>query len=70
MSPHRFIVGQTVEFQPGPFDGNVPRGLYTITRQLPGDAHDREYRVKSERDGHERVMREKQLRAGAEAPRL
>jgi hypothetical protein len=62
MSLHRFAVGERVEFSPGRFDGNVPRGLYTITRQLPSETPDMQYRVKSVRDSHERVVRQSQLR--------
>jgi hypothetical protein len=62
LAPHRFSVGQKVEFVPQRFDGNVPRGLYTVVRQLPGPDHDREYRVKHGQDGHERVVLEGQLR--------
>lgn len=63
--PHKFAVGQDVEFLPGPFDGNTPRGVYTITRALPGDDLDRTYRARSAKDGLERVFRETQLRPGA-----
>jgi len=65
MAPHKFTVGQDVEFQPGPFDGNTPRGIYTITRALPGDDLHRTYRARSTKDGIERVFREGQLRPGA-----
>jgi hypothetical protein len=64
MPPHGFTIGQSVELTPGRLDGNVPRGTYTILRLLPNDAADREYRVRNARDGHERVVRESQLRAG------
>lgn len=64
MPPHGFAIGQSVELTPGRLDGNVPRGTYTILRLLPNDASDREYRVRNARDGHERVVRESQLRAG------
>lgn len=64
MPPHNFIVGQSVELFPGRLDGNVPRGAYTVQRLLPNDGSDREYRVRNVRDGHERVVRESQLRAG------
>lgn len=64
MPPHGFTIGQSVELTPGRLDGNVPRGTYTILRLLPNDAADREYRVRNTRDGHERVVRESQLRAG------
>jgi hypothetical protein len=64
MAPHRFRVGQHVEFQAGAWDANIPRGLYTITRTMPGDDLDRTYRARSQADGLERVFREKQLRLG------
>ncbi|WP_149537442.1 hypothetical protein [Siccirubricoccus phaeus] len=66
--PHGYSVGQTVELNPGRYDGNVPRGAYTVLRLLPNDAEDREYRVKSRHDGHERVVRESQLRPGPASP--
>ena len=64
MPPHNFTIGQRVELVPSRMDGNVPRGLYTVERLLPNDSADREYRVKSVQDGHERVLRESQLREG------
>ncbi|MDN3566924.1 hypothetical protein ACFQY5_06815 [Paeniroseomonas aquatica] len=67
MSTHLYTIGQHVEFIAGRFDGNVPRGLYTVVRQLPGPANDREYRVKHQKDGHERIVLESQLRVGPPA---
>ena len=70
MPLHSFAVGQSVELVPGRYDGSAPGGIYTVVRQLPNDATDREYRVKNVRDGHERVVRESQIRGGrAAAPR-
>ena len=71
MTVHRFRVGQDVEFLPGPWDTNIPRGTYTITRTLPGDSQDLSYRARSAKDGLERVFREQQLRPGSDlfAPR-
>ncbi|MBX6743936.1 MAG: hypothetical protein IRY87_18025 [Acetobacteraceae bacterium] len=69
MSPHRYAVGQNVEFVPRRFDGNVPRGTYTVVRQLPGPPNDREYRVKHLQDGHERIVLESQLRGHPSFPR-
>jgi hypothetical protein len=66
--PHGFSVGQSVELCPGRYDGNVPRGAYTVLRLLPNDGADREYRVRHQRDGHERVVRESQLRPGLASP--
>lgn len=63
MTRHKFAVGQLVEFLPGRMDFNVPRGTYTIVRQLPMEANDCQYRVKNAHDGHERIMRESQLAA-------
>ncbi len=64
MQPHSFSVGQSLELLAGRYDGNVPRGAYTVLRLLPNDGRDREYRVRNQRDGHERVVRESQLRRG------
>jgi hypothetical protein len=64
MIQHKFAVGQEVDFLPGRMDFNVPRGTYTIVRQLPIEANDCQYRVKYGRDGHERIMRESQLVPG------
>ena len=64
MQPHGFSVGESVELCPSRYDGNVPRGIYTVLRLLPNDGADREYRVRFQRDGHERVVRESQLRPG------
>jgi hypothetical protein len=66
MAPHKFAVGQDVEFLPGPMDNNVPRGTYTITRVMPGDSQERSYRARSSKDGLERVFREQQLRPGSD----
>lgn len=62
MPLHSFAVGQSVEFLPNRFEGSAPRGLYTVLRLLPNDSSDREYRVRNVRDGHERVVRESQIR--------
>jgi hypothetical protein len=62
MTPHKFAIGEKVEFSPGRFEGNVPRGSYTIARLLPSETADHQYRVKNLRDSHERVVRESQLR--------
>lgn len=64
LAPHRYSVGQKVELVPRRWDGNLPRGVYTVVRLLPGPDHDREYRVKNQQDGHERVVLESQLRDG------
>lgn len=65
MTPHKFTVGQTVEFRPGAGDLPGSRGAYTILRALPGDDLDRTYRARGAGDGQERVLREKQLTPAA-----
>ncbi len=61
MTLHRFTVGQKVSFQPGAADLRQLRGSYTIVRALPSETRDQQYRVKSDQDGHERVVLESQL---------
>jgi hypothetical protein len=62
MVSHAFTVGQRVIFTPGRDDANVPRGAYVITRLMPFEGVEQQYRVKSAADAHERVARESQLR--------
>lgn len=64
MALHSFAVGQSIELALSRFEGTAPAGMYTVVRLLPNDASDREYRVKNVRDGHERVVRESQIRRG------
>ena len=61
MAKHKFAVGERVRLTLGRFDGNVPPGIYTISRLLPADGSVCQYRVKHTEDGHERVVREGQL---------
>jgi hypothetical protein len=58
---HKFAVGQTVRFSPGLGPGNSVPGSFKIVRLLPEAASVLQYRVKSQSDGHERVVREDQL---------
>ena len=62
---HKFEVGQIVEFRPQDRSGALS-GPYLVTKQLPGSDHDPEYRIKSEREAHQRVARQSQLRAAGE----
>ncbi|MFH5926859.1 hypothetical protein [Roseomonas xinghualingensis] len=65
MQSHRFEVGQNIELLAGFLTPRDALGHYTVVRLLPNDAPDREYRIKNDRDGHERVVRESQMRLGA-----
>jgi hypothetical protein len=61
MSAHKFAVGQTVRFSPDRYPGGARPGSFKIVRLLPEAASVLQYRVKSQVDGHERVVREDQL---------
>jgi hypothetical protein len=63
MPRFKFQVGQTVTLIPSRLDPHVPAGTYVIQRQLPAEGNDLRYRVKSNQDGHERVVPEAQLQA-------
>ena len=61
MPAHKFVVGQKVRFTPEM--GQVAnRGeTFVIVRQLPETDGVPQYQIKSEVDGHARVVRENQL---------
>jgi hypothetical protein len=59
---HKFETGQTVYFSPGPYGDDSARGRYRIVRLLPEADGLPQYRIKSETDDHERVVRESQIR--------
>jgi hypothetical protein len=61
MLVHKFSIGQTVRFSPDRNQEVAARGSFTVVRLLPEEASVFQYRVKSQRDGHERVVREDQL---------
>lgn len=61
MKDHRFAVGQTVRFSPGPGHIKGGSGSYKVVKLLPAEYNDQQYRVKSALDGHERVVKESQL---------
>ena len=61
MATHKFAVGQTVRFSPDPGQEHAKGGLFKIVRLLLEAENVRQYRVKSETDGHERVVREDRL---------
>lgn len=59
--PHRFAVGQKVCFTPEM--GQLARRdeAFLIVRQLPESGGVLQYQIKSEIDGHARIVRESQL---------
>jgi hypothetical protein len=59
---HKFTVGKLVNFQPDrKHQGNAAWGLYEVTKQLPYNGREYEYRIKNQRESHERIAMESQL---------
>ena len=56
----RFRVGQTVRFMPGTHE-RAYGGLYEVIARLPEERGERQYRLKSTNDNHERIVRESQI---------
>jgi hypothetical protein len=61
LSDHKFKVGQTVHYTSGPYGRSATSGVYKITQLLPPEGDDRQYRIKSTNEPHERVAKESQL---------
>jgi len=62
MTVHKYAIGQTVRFSPDRNqEGPGGRGSFKVVRLLPETESVLQYRVKSQMDGHERVVREDQL---------
>ena len=61
--PHKFIIGQAVEYTPG--RGHyAPPGLYIVTARLPERDGEFEYHIRPTSEPHEmRVARESELQA-------
>lgn len=52
---HKFAVGIIVGYRPG---SNGERSRFRVTRHLPDGGQGLQYRIRSERDGQERVVLE------------
>lgn len=61
IAAHKFEVGQALYYSPSVFEPATLQGIYRVVRLLPADGGDNQYRLKSESDGHERVVREGQV---------
>ena len=59
MPSHRFKVGDIVAINPAS-SRFVPAGVFEVVKQLPGNG-EREYRIKSANEPHERVALESEL---------
>ena len=63
---HKFELGQSVFLQSTMFNRDAARGAYRVTRQLPERDGEFEYQVKRPGEPHERVVKERDLSAGAQ----
>ena len=61
MPSHKFKVGDVVAFIPAVSRLYVPGGVYEVIKVLPDPNGEREYRIKSANEPHERVARESEL---------
>ena len=61
MSKHKFTLGQTVRFIHRGYLASAARDDYKVTRLLPVEGLECEYRIKSADEPFERVARESQL---------
>jgi hypothetical protein len=63
MPSHKFRIGETVILRPA-VSRNVPGGIYEVTKQLPHNGREFEYRIKSASEEHERAALESELTKG------
>ncbi|MFZ0989298.1 MAG: hypothetical protein WAN27_16390 [Xanthobacteraceae bacterium] len=47
MSNHKYKIGQSVNYTSGPFGAGLATGVYKITRLLPPEGNDFQYKIKS-----------------------
>ena len=66
---HKFNVGQLVQFHPNRNERfAAPGGAYEITKRLPHNGQEYEYRIKSAQEGYERTAVESQLTSLSSEP--
>jgi hypothetical protein len=53
--------GQLLHFSPGLSGDRKNAGMYRVVRQLPESGSMLQYRIQSDLDGHERIVREDQI---------
>jgi hypothetical protein len=61
MPEHKFRIGQAVEYFVGRRFDRLAGGGYTIVRLLPLEQNIPQYRIKSTRDGRERLVHESEI---------
>ena len=62
LGDHRFKVGQSVNYMPGPRSQAGSSGVYKITQLLPPEGEELRYRIKNADEPHERVAKETDLK--------
>lgn len=60
MTSHKFKTGQTVMLSARRYE-ETPGGTFTIVRAMPTEHGVKQYRVRSNADGHERIVSEVEL---------
>ncbi len=60
MADHKFKAGQSVELRPK-MGAWLRAETFSIVRPMPPEGRENQYRLKSKRDGHERVAAERDL---------
>jgi hypothetical protein len=60
MNGPKYAVGQMVRFMPGTHE-RAYGGLFEVMAKLPEERGERQYRVKSTKDDHQRIVRESQI---------
>jgi len=61
MNKHKFAIGQVVSVAADRHQEIAGRGRFKVVRLMPETGNVLQYRLKSQVDGHERVVREDQL---------
>jgi hypothetical protein len=61
VSNHKFKIGQTVHYTSGPYGAASASNVYKVTRLLPPQGDDDQYRIKNADEPHERVVKESQI---------
>jgi hypothetical protein len=61
LSEHKFKVGQNVLYTSGPYGRASASAVYKVTQLMPSEGDDRQYRIKSADEPHERLVKESQL---------
>jgi hypothetical protein len=58
LNDHKFKVGQSVSYTYGRRGQAGSSGVYKVTQLLPPEGDERQYRIKSASEPHERVVKE------------